>query len=150
MDCSHSRRASKLLIVFAMDTCVRDEVILGEALCASRSQWLGCDHDRDEYCSEEILNGFATTVVSNLNLIFQTKPYFPNFLSLCSTVLQSLVPVANLGVSLLRSQNPISLLNSRWMYNRTYPMKKKKDGTREWVEPRAARTYEAYQQRFEE
>nr|XP_009610248.1 uncharacterized protein LOC104103981 isoform X2 [Nicotiana tomentosiformis]XP_018628892.1 uncharacterized protein LOC104103981 isoform X2 [Nicotiana tomentosiformis] len=29
-------------------------------------------------------------------------------------------------------------------------MKKKKDGTREWVEPRAARTYEAYQQRFEE
>ncbi|XP_019264450.1 PREDICTED: uncharacterized protein LOC109242077 [Nicotiana attenuata] len=29
-------------------------------------------------------------------------------------------------------------------------LKRKKDGTREWVEPRAARVYEAYQQRFEE
>ncbi|XP_009800868.2 uncharacterized protein LOC107791863 [Nicotiana tabacum] len=29
-------------------------------------------------------------------------------------------------------------------------LKKKKDGTREWVEPRIARVYEAYQQRFEE
>nr|XP_033513348.1 uncharacterized protein LOC117278025 [Nicotiana tomentosiformis] len=29
-------------------------------------------------------------------------------------------------------------------------MKKKKDGTKEWVEPHAARTYEAYQKRLEE
>nr|XP_016513084.1 PREDICTED: uncharacterized protein LOC107830116 [Nicotiana tabacum] len=29
-------------------------------------------------------------------------------------------------------------------------MKKKKDGTKEWVEPRATRTYEAYQKRLKE